>query len=119
MKPNKLYFYVGGFPGPYHSIKPIKGDNLIHNMVDIEYQRAFTFTPDAEWWKTFDNLLDSLNIWNWKKSYKSQGVLDGTHWDLKLRINGKVLISKGCNSEPEGFDELVTFLSDTFHADIY
>ncbi|MGE4501634.1 MAG: hypothetical protein AB7D03_02055 [Thiomicrospira sp.] len=119
MRPNKLYFYVGGFPGPYHWIKSIKGQKLIHNMVDIEYEREFTFSPDPEWWEKLNNLLDLLSAWNWDHSYKSQGALDGTHWDLKLRVNGKVLISKGSNAEPKGFDELKKFLSDTFHADIY
>ena len=58
---------------------------------------------------TFWDKMDEMNIWDWKKSYKSNlSVTDGVQWNLELKSRlGKNVTSRGYNEFPRNFKTFI------------
>jgi hypothetical protein len=58
---------------------------------------------------TFWDKMDEMNIWDWKKSYKSNlSVTDGVQWNLELKSRyGKNVISRAYNEFPRNFKTFI------------
>ena len=46
-------------------------------------------TDSPEDWEDFWETVDKLKVWNWKKDYHNDDVLDGTQWELMNKREGK------------------------------
>jgi hypothetical protein len=54
----------------------------------------------------FKRELYSMNIWEWKPTYRSEDgiIIEGKYWSVKLITKGKVYESEGTKSFPENWD---------------
>jgi len=102
----KLYFEIGGYRGEnirifkhYNSIVVQTSDRPYYDDID---KISHKLTKDQ--WDSFWSNLDQIDIWNWKKDYFNQDVLDGTQWELIIkRDNKKTIKIYGSNAYPENF----------------
>ena len=49
--------------------------------------------------------MDNLKVWSWKKDYNDEGMLDGTQWELIIKIKGKrgrKIYGSNAYPEPKG-----------------
>jgi hypothetical protein len=55
----------------------------------------------------FKRELYSMNIWEWKPTYRSEDgiIIEGKYWSVKLITKGKVYVSEGTKSFPENWDQ--------------
>ena len=57
--------------------------------------------PSAADWEEFRNLLDTLKVWGWQKSYEPLAItMDGTHWSVSIEYEDFQIESKGSNAYP-------------------
>lgn len=111
-----IYFSVGGYFGGYTDITVQK--NRKGAMVKVEYTMKPEEVPEPKqitpqkWKKTVNRLYSDLHIHEWKKNYIDPSVLDGTQWELKIRLtNGRKRTYYGSNDYPPYWDELVKIFS--------
>ena len=105
-----LYFSIGSFSEDYEKII-WKNDRLYHF-----YERSFVdedFTvPSNKDWDEFWDEVDILGVWNWKKEYNNEDVLDGTQWELRIKRKGRRLrVIFGSNSYPKPQGTFKNFIS--------
>jgi len=105
-----LYFSIGSFSEDYEKII-WKNDRLYHF-----YERSFVdedFTvPSNKDWDEFWDEVDILGVWNWKKEYNNEDVLDGTQWELRIKRKGRRLrVISGSNSYPKPQGTFKNFIS--------
>ena len=82
-----LDFQIGGFGSQTDRI--IYRDNKVnHELFESDYILKST-EPTSKEWEQFFDVMDSLKVWNWKKDYNDEGMLDGTQWELIIKIKGK------------------------------
>ena len=55
----------------------------------------------------FKRELYTMNIWEWKQTYRSEDgiILEGKYWSVKLITKGKVYESEGTESFPRNWDQ--------------
>jgi hypothetical protein len=58
--------------------------------------------PTEEQWIRFWSTAEKCNLWSWKSHYDNLDVLDGTQWELDIRIGTQALKSSGSNYYPGG-----------------
>lgn len=64
--------------------------------------------PDAKWKRIMNTLFYRLCIHEWKKSYVDPNVLDGTQWELELKLTkGRHYTISGSNAFPPLYKSLV------------
>ena len=105
-----LYFSIGSFSEDYEKII-LKNGRLYHF-----YERSFVdedFTvPSNKDWEEFWDEVDILGVWNWKKEYNNEDVLDGTQWELRIKRKGRRLrVISGSNSYPKPQGTFKNFIS--------
>ena len=95
-----LDFQIGGFGSQTDRI--IYRDNKVnHELFESDYILKST-EPSAKDWEQFFDVMDNLKVWSWKKDYNDEGMLDGTQWELIIKIKGKRGRKiYGSNSYPE------------------
>ena len=106
LKNFKLNFFIGGFSGDNIKIKS-NGNELEVEMSDNPSPNSINFYSyliDNNQWQEFWDEIDKQGIWNWKKSYSDNTILDGTQWELHLEKDGKIKKIWGSNDYPENFD---------------
>ena len=82
-----LDFQIGGFGSQTDRI--IYRDNKVnHELFESDYILKST-EPTAKEWEQFFDVMDNLKVWSWKKDYNDEGMLDGTQWELIIKIKGK------------------------------
>lgn len=114
--PQKLNLSIGGYPGPFYTLKLVEG-KLIYNQTNIyTSEQAVSLEPSVEEWRAFETKLNQLKIWDWKAFYKCEDVLDGTSWAVDIRYSDKQITSEGSNAypgseEPAGSADFRSFLS--------
>ena len=82
-----LDFQIGGFGSQTDRI--IYRDNKVnHELFESDYILKST-EPSAKEWEQFFDVIDNLKVWSWKKDYNDEGMLDGTQWELIIKIKGK------------------------------
>lgn len=68
----------------------------------------------AEQIARFVELLDSLDVWHWKRDYEPEdigySVEDGGSWKFETRINGRTCQTAGTNAYPSLDDAAMTSL---------
>ena len=101
---NKLYFYYGGFSGPFYEIL-CKDKQFEISLGDIGVKDTYYISsPPEDKWETFWCFLDENQVWKWKKNYINQNVLDGTQWELDFSNSIKKIKSYGSNKFPNKRD---------------
>ncbi|MDT8376425.1 MAG: hypothetical protein RQ867_06755 [Mariprofundaceae bacterium] len=108
MKPEKIVFYIGGYPGPYHYLS-YDGDELVYtdSAGGIDSDSNVSITPSRTKWKNFKTKLDTIDIWGWDKRYVMKGVCDGTQWEFEVHWGSQKIRSYGDNDYPESFEMLL------------
>lgn len=112
--PDKFLFYIGSFAGPYEEYR--LDDGWLRYMVNKEgcpphmcqdggaalviAEKQMTENDWAALWARLDE--QQCDFWNWRKTYRDPGILDGTQWELKFRMGSRVVKSYGCNAFPGG-----------------
>ena len=98
-----LDFQIGGFGSQTDRI--IYRDNKVnHELFESDYILKST-EPTSKEWEQFFDVMDSLKVWNWKKDYNDEGMLDGTQWELIIKIKGKrgrKIYGSNAYPEPKG-----------------
>ena len=92
-----LSFSIGGFHAGWEQI--IWHENkLQHQFFQHIYPEHIKIPPDKIYsetvplekdWEIFWKEVDKLKVWSWKKDYLNEGMLDGTQWELEIKIEGK------------------------------
>ena len=95
-----LDFQIGGFGSQTDRI--IYRDNKVnHELFESNYILKST-EPSVKDWDQFFDVMDKLKVWSWKKDYNDEGMLDGTQWELIIKIKGKKRRKiYGSNAYPE------------------
>jgi len=87
MKTEILNFSIGGFSQGNEKI--IWQDNKLYHFFDGSFLDQDFITPSNKDWEQFWDVVDAINVWNWKKNYHNDDVLDGTQWELAIKRSGK------------------------------
>ena len=106
-----LNFYIGGFFGGYERV--IWRNNKLHHQFfernfddDEEPHKVLNvISPSTKDWEEFWQAVDALKVWNWKKVYNNDDVLDGTQWQLRIKKQGKrgrKIFGSNAYPEPKG-----------------
>jgi hypothetical protein len=98
-----LDFQIGGFGSQTDRI--IYRDNKVnHELFESDYILKST-EPTTKEWEQFFDVMDNLKVWSWKKDYNDEGMLDGTQWELIIKIKGKrgrKIYGSNAYPEPKG-----------------
>ena len=98
-----LDFQIGGFGSQTDRI--IYRDNKVnHELFESDYILKST-EPTSKQWEQFFDVMDNLKVWSWKKDYNDEGMLDGTQWELIIKIKGKrgrKIYGSNAYPEPKG-----------------
>ena len=98
-----LDFQIGGFGSQTDRI--IYRDNKVnHELFESDYVLKRT-EPSTKEWEQFFDVMDNLKVWSWKKDYNDEGMLDGTQWELIIKIKGKrgrKIYGSNAYPEPKG-----------------
>lgn len=98
-----LDLQIGGFGSQTDRI--IYRDNKVnHELFESDYILKST-VPSAKDWEQFFDVMDNLKVWSWKKDYNDEGMLDGTQWELIIKIKGKrgrKIYGSNAYPEPKG-----------------
>ncbi|MDO5835382.1 MAG: HEAT repeat domain-containing protein [Methanobacterium sp.] len=60
-----------------------------------------------EKWIDFWEMMDQIDIFDWKESYTDDDVYDGDLWSLKIQFHDKTLTSGGSNAYPPAFRQFL------------
>lgn len=97
---NKLYFYYGGFRGPFYEIL-YKNKLFEISLGEVCSNETYYIScPPKEKWNQFWLFLDNNKIWEWNKKYIDQNILDGTQWEIEVSNSSKKMKSCGSNKFP-------------------
>ena len=104
--PIKLKFSVGGFSDLTQFVKFENGKLHYGQCIgNPEYgETIVSVVPSGRKWKNFKNKLDAIDVWNWKKSYNNNDVLDGTQWEFEVDYGDQQVKSYGSNLYPGATD---------------
>ena len=111
MKTEVLNFSIGGFSQGNEKI--IWQDNKLYHFFDGSFLDQDFITPSNKDWEQFWDVVDAINVWNWKKDYHNDDVLDGTQWELAIKRSGKRKRRIfGSNKYPTQFMSLINALNN-------
>lgn len=96
--PQKLSLYVGHYGGGRYYVDLVER-KLQYKVLKSQKETVETITPTAEQWIAFDQALDALKVWDWKKAYEIPSE-DGTQWSATIIDEGKKVESTGNNAYP-------------------
>ena len=107
-------FEIGGFRLESYKIYSQDQYVIIQNM---DVPGLITDTNRVEVsdldWQTFWNKIDLLGVWNWKKEYFDQDVMDGVQWELMIDKKGRQRRRIfGSNKFPKNFEALTNLIND-------
>ena len=114
---NKLYFYFGGFGGPFYKIL-YKNKQFEINLGNVSSNKTFCLScPSKDKWDEFWLFLDKNKVWGWNKKYINQNVIDGTQWEIEFSNYKKKVKSYGSNKFPSKklFKKLVSQIEILFN----
>ena len=99
--PSKFHFSIGGYHGPCHEIE-WKHRTLWYRWAKYPslWQPAIELSIGTEAWERFWKAVEAAGVWQWSDNYENSDVLDGTQWSLKLKHQGRTLITQGSNAFP-------------------
>lgn len=104
-RPVSLDVGIGGFCGPSYRITMANGVLEYRGWYFSSEPIQDSIMPTETRWKAFRRKLDKMDVWSWRKHYKSElMIMDGTQWDLQLSYPDRVIRSSGSNEYPENFD---------------
>ena len=106
-KTEVLNFSIGGFSGDYERI--IWQNDKLYHYFERNFLEEDFIIPSAKDWEDFWNEVDKLKVWDWRKDYHNDDVLDGTQWELMIKREGKRkrrIFGSNMYPEPKG-----TFIS--------
>ena len=108
-----LDFQIGGFGSQTDRI--IYRDNKVNHELFESYYILKSTEPTAKEWEQFFDVMDNLKVWSWKKDYNDEGMLDGTQWELIIKIKekrGRKIYGSNAYPEPKGtFKSLIQALN--------
>lgn len=100
--PQKFSISIGGYFGGSYSVE-LKNGNLIYKVFGDEYQlnNVKEILPTNQQWGKFWDQLNRLSFWKWDAEYPNPGFCDGTQWQVDIKYENKILMSRGDNNYPE------------------
>lgn len=108
-------FNVGGYLAGYDEIQLVATEDEDQKYV-LNIKSLYEDMPDMPKKvsklivELFDQKLDEIGVRNWGHDYIDEAVLDGIQWDLEIDD----MKWSGSNAFPEGFDDMVSLLTDLF-----
>lgn len=107
-----IRFFVGGYFGGFTEVKIKKNDKgaLVEvSSTPIIYEPTEpSQITTGKWYRIVNTLYNNLYLHEWKKSYVDLDVLDGTQWELDIKLTDKrVRHYSGSNEYPPYWKELV------------
>ncbi len=125
-----LCFSIGGFRSGWEKI--VWHENKFqHQFFHHIYSENIEIPPDKIYseivplekdWEIFWQEVDKLKVWSWKKEYFNKGVMDGTQWELEIKIEGKrrrKMFGSNAYPKPKGtFDSFIKALNRLSNSDI-
>ena len=110
MKTEILNFSIGGFSQGNEKI--IWQYNKLYHFFFGSFLDQDFIIPSTKDWEQFWDVVDTIDVWNWKKEYHSDDVLDGTQWELTIKRSGKRKRRIfGSNAYPKKFMLLINALN--------
>ncbi len=105
-------FEVGGYFGGTTRVYLNKNDKGA--LVHVEYYNGRVELPPEDrqitplrWKRLVNRLYNEFYIHEWKKSYNNWDILDGTQWELKIKLGGRrTRTYSGSNDYPPYWGEL-------------
>lgn len=98
MIPRLFEAYIGGWGGPSYRVNCIDGTLQYTSMGNPQENAAIVPSPES--WNKFWVSLDSINVWIWQERYDNPDICDGTHWEIKIEIGNRRVVSSGSNAYP-------------------
>lgn len=123
-------FQVGGHPGPFYHAR-LTPDCLYLHAIPCYYgslgpdeERALNCQLKKEvpisgrkFRALARKLFDRLYLGDWKRRYVDLDVLDGTWWELRVRLDNakRSIVIHGQNDFPPHYDKLISLLRKLAH----
>ena len=108
-KTEVLNFSIGGFSQGNEKI--IWQDNKLYHFFDGSFLDQDFIIPSTKDWEQFWDVVDAIDVWNWKKEYHTDDVLDGTQWELTIKREGRRKRRIfGSNAYPEPKGTFISFI---------
>ena len=108
-------FNVGGYLAGYDEIQLVATEDEDQKYV-LNIKSLYEDMPNMPkkvsklLVELFDQKLDEIGVRNWDHNYINEAVLDGIQWALEIDD----MKWSGSNAFPEGFDDMVSLLTDLF-----
>lgn len=108
--PTKLVMDIGGIMRPLYSVE-FKENLVTYKWTDTSQPqtkdiKTLSIRPGKKAWARFIKEINAAKLYRWSKLYMNQpGVMDGTHWTVDMKIDGRKFHSEGYNSYPADGDE--------------
>lgn len=108
-------FNVGGYLAGYDEIQLVATEDEDQKYV-LNIKSLYEDMPNMPkkvsklLVELFDQKLGEIGVRNWDHNYINEAVLDGIQWDLEIDD----MKWSGSNAFPEGFDDMVSLLTDLF-----
>lgn len=105
-RPSSFLFSIGGFDGP-HTRFHLENDGLHiryskRGPVSLEPDVDQIVQPTSNGWKSFWATADNAGLWSWDREYyDNSDILDGTQWNLELKLRGRTVNTGGSNAYPD------------------
>jgi hypothetical protein len=123
--PDELEIIYHVFTQDYKFSIQWEGEKLMVNQSGQgEFQRYHKeITPSPEQWGEFWFMLDEIEIWDWYSEYSVQCLYED-YWEVSIKYQDHLVMSRGKNSYPNTFrelmkavEELTGFIVSYFHID--
>lgn len=106
--PAKLYFNILSIDGRSYHIELREGYvTYLDKQPGEKTKPLLHLAPTPEKWKEFRHQLDRLKVWQWKPSYGSKSLLEGTQWKLEIEYPDRSIHSEGHQDFPDDFDDFL------------
>ncbi len=120
---NGIKFSIGAYLGGFTdiTIKKSKDGAIVH----VDKPLVFPRNPDechdledkqitlAKWNKIVSKLYEKIYIHEWNKDYTDIGVLDGTHWEVEITLEGRRKRTySGSNAYPPNWSDFVKIFKE-------
>lgn len=116
-----VYFSCGGYDVGYEEVTLRHPDGPVEVLIkpsfiyDAGRQATYRLGTEEEWQHVIRALFDELYLHEWKKRYVYPEVLDGTQWELTMKLTGgRKREYYGSNQFPYRWTDLVAVFDPYF-----
>ncbi|MBI1390956.1 MAG: hypothetical protein GC154_21200 [bacterium] len=114
-------FWIGGFFCQDRKVF-FEGGSMVYELQHPggygESDERIEIQLGQEEWLNFWDALERIGVWQWRRKYTDNDILDGTQWKLDIDKDGQKISVYGSNEFPESFQDFTDALNSLFDGQI-